>query len=88
LVARFPENPAPVRRGGHCFQLREAIFFCDIDVGILAAPSTEPDLHTEPLLREQLYFIGPLESGLSPDTPRSLDEVPDHPLILRPVPTD
>lgn len=89
LVANYVEAYPHVRlrvRGAHSLQLREAIFFRDIDVGILAAPLTEPDLQTEPLLREQLYLVGPLESGLSPDNPVSLDAVADRPLILTPRP--
>ncbi len=73
-------------RGAHSFQLREAIFFRDIDIGILAAPLTEPDLHTEPLLREQLYLVGPTDSGLSPDRSVTLDDVADRALIVTPRP--
>jgi len=73
-------------RGAHSFQLREAIFFRDIDIGILAAPLTEPDLHTEPLLREQLYLVGPADSGLSPDKPVALDDVAGCALIVTPRP--
>ncbi|WP_051903975.1 LysR family transcriptional regulator [Neorhizobium vignae] len=89
LVANYVEAYPHVRlrvRGAHSFQLREAIFFRDIDIGILAAPLTEPDLHTEPLLQEQLYLVGPADSRLSPDHPISLGEVADRPLILTPRP--
>ncbi|SIQ43260.1 LysR family transcriptional regulator, nitrogen assimilation regulatory protein [Rhizobium sp. RU35A] len=89
LVANYVEAYPHVRlrvRGAHSFQLREAIFFRDIDIGILAAPLTEPDLHTEPLLQEQLYFVGPSDSGLSQDVPVSLEDVADKPLILTPRP--
>lgn len=89
LVASFVETYPHVRlrvRGAHSFQLREAIFFRDIDIGILAAPLTEPDLHTEPLLQEQLYLVGPAGSGLSPDQPITLEMVADRPLILTPRP--
>jgi len=89
LVASFVETYPHVRlrvRGAHSVQLREAIFFRDIDIGILAAPLTEPDLHTVPLLQEQLYLVGPVDSGLSPDRPVSLDAVADRPLILTPRP--
>lgn len=43
LVANYVEAFPHVRlrvRGAHSFQLREAIFFRDIDIGILAAPLT------------------------------------------------
>nr|WP_245367260.1 LysR family transcriptional regulator [Neorhizobium galegae] len=89
LVASYVETYPHVRlrvRGAHSFQLREAIFFRDIDIGILAAPLTEPDLHTEPLLMEQLYLVGPLDSGLSVDQSISVDRVADCPLILTPRP--
>lgn len=89
LVASYVETYPHVRlriRGAHSFQLREAIFFRDIDIGILAAPLTEPDLHTEPLLQEQLYFVGPVGSGLSPKQPIALNMVADKPLILTPRP--
>lgn len=61
LVANYVETYPHVQlrvRGAHSFQLREAIFFRDIDIGILAAPLTEPDLFTEPLLQELLYLVG------------------------------
>lgn len=89
LVASYLEAFPHVRlrvRGAHSFQLREAIFFRDIDIGILAAPLTEPDLHTEPLLQEQLYLVGPPGSDLSPERPLTLDMVADRPLILTPRP--
>ncbi|HWU63006.1 MAG TPA: LysR family transcriptional regulator [Ensifer sp.] len=89
LVANYVKTYPHVRlrvRGAHSFQLREAIFFRDIDIGILAAPLTEPDLQTEPLLREQLYLVGPAESGLSPDVAVTLEDVADKPLILTPRP--
>lgn len=89
LVASYVETYPHVRlrvRGAHSFQLREAIFFRDIDIGILAAPLTEPDLHTEPLLQEQLYLVGPAGSGLSPEKPITLEMVADRPLILTPRP--
>ncbi len=89
LVATYVEAYPHVRlrvRGAHSFQLREAIFFRDIDIGILAAPLTEPDLHTEPMLQEQLYLVGPVDSGLSPGQPIGLDDVADKPLILTPRP--
>lgn len=89
LVANYVETYPHVRlrvRGAHSFQLREAIFFRDIDIGILAAPLTEPDLHTEPLLREQLYLVGPADSGLSPNKPVALDDVADRALIVTPRP--
>ncbi|CAN7640974.1 LysR family transcriptional regulator [Neorhizobium sp. LjRoot104] len=89
LVANYVEAFPHVRlrvRGAHSFQLREAIFFRDIDIGILAAPLTEPDLYTEPLLQEQLYLVGPAGSDLSPERPLTLDMVADRPLILTPRP--
>jgi LysR family transcriptional regulator, nitrogen assimilation regulatory protein len=89
LVATYVETYPHVRlrvRGAHSFQLREAIFFRDIDIGILVAPLTEPDLHTEPLLKEQLYLVGPTDSGLSVDQPITIDRVADCPLILTPRP--
>ncbi|MBB3428858.1 MULTISPECIES: LysR family transcriptional regulator [Rhizobium] len=89
LVATYVETYPHVRlrvRGAHSFQLREAIFFRDIDIGILAAPLTEPDLHTEPLLQEQLYLVGPDGSGISPEQPITLEMVADRPLILTPRP--
>lgn len=89
LVANYVQAYPHVRlrvRGAHSFQLREAIFFRDIDIGILAAPLTEPDLHTEPLLQEQLYLVGPADSGLSENTTVQLEDVADKPLILTPRP--
>ncbi|WP_312223081.1 LysR family transcriptional regulator [Rhizobium rhizoryzae] len=89
LVADFLETYPHVRlrvRGAHSLQLREAIFFRDIDVGILAAPLTEPDLLIEPLLEEQLYLVGPVGCGLRSDRPISLDGVADRKLILTPRP--
>ena len=89
LVATYVQTYPHVRlrvRGAHSFQLREAIFFRDIDIGILAAPLTEPDLHTEPLLQEQLYLVGPNDSGLSENIPVQLEDVADKPLILTPRP--
>jgi LysR family nitrogen assimilation transcriptional regulator len=89
LIADFVEAYPHVRlrvRGAHSFQLREAIFFRDIDIGILAAPLTEPDLQTEPLLKEQLYLVGPSGSGLTRERPVGLGTVADHPLILTPRP--
>ncbi|WP_143530407.1 hypothetical protein [Rhizobium sp. RU36D] len=46
----------------------------------------DPDLHTEPLLREKLYLVGPIGSGISPEHPVDLDSVADKPLILTPRP--
>lgn len=89
LVANYVETYPHVRlrvRGAHSFQLREAIFFRDIDIGILAAPLTEPDLHTEPLLKERLYLVGPNDSGLRVDQPIPIHQVADCPLILTPRP--
>lgn len=73
-------------RGAHSFQLREAIFFRDIDIGILAAPLTEPGLHVEPLLREKLFIVGTESAEFQEDTPISLEQVAELPLILTPRP--
>lgn len=89
LVAEFLERFPRVRmrvRGAHSFQLREALFQRDLDVGILAAPLTEPDLHVEPLLREDLYLVAPPGRGVGQGRPVSLDQVADRPLILTPRP--
>ncbi len=84
--AKTYPNVALRVRGAHSFQLREAIFFRDIDIGILAAPLTEPDLHIEPLLREKLFIVGTDAAGFREDTPLSVGQVADLPLILTPRP--
>ncbi|SOC82338.1 DNA-binding transcriptional regulator, LysR family [Ensifer adhaerens] len=89
LCAGFAREYPKVRmrvRGAHSVHLREAIFFRDIDVGILAAPVTEPDIRTEPLLREQLFIVGPPGAGYEVNKPVSLASIADRPLILTPRP--
>lgn len=84
-VRNFPHVALRVR-GAHSFHLREALFFREIDVGILAAPLSEPELDIEPLLKEQMFLVGPKDSGLSPDQAVTLESVANRPLILTPRP--
>jgi LysR family nitrogen assimilation transcriptional regulator len=87
-IASFAKQYPLVRlrvRGAHSFQLREALLFRDIDLGVLSTPLAEPELTTEPLVNEQMRLIGPPGTSLG-DRPIALDRVAALPLILTPRP--
>lgn len=89
VCANFAQTYPGVRlrvRGAHSLQLREAIYFRDLDIGILAGPITDPELQVEQLVREKLFLVGPETSKLRYDRAISVEEVADLPLILTPRP--
>jgi LysR family nitrogen assimilation transcriptional regulator len=88
-IAQFAQQHPLVKlrvRGAHTFQLREALLFRDIDLGVLSTPLAEPELTTEPLVNEQMCLIGPPDTPLKRDRAVNLERIASLPLILTPRP--
>lgn len=53
-----------------------------LDVAILIEPRPAPGIALEPLFTEDIYLVGPGDSGLSLDTPVSLADLAQVPMIM------
>jgi LysR family transcriptional regulator, nitrogen assimilation regulatory protein len=54
----------------------------EVDIALIAASETTPQMESTPLLTENMYLVGAIGSKLSLDRPCSLAEVAEHVLML------
>ncbi|WP_174560723.1 LysR substrate-binding domain-containing protein [Acinetobacter bouvetii] len=81
IKKKYPEVNIKITVGysGH---LKEWLESGDIDVALIYGSVSSKFLDVQPIVREQLWLIGPHDSDLSHHQPLSLEEVSVHPLIL------
>lgn len=89
LVKKFRALYPSVRiriREGSSLQLKAALTAREIEFGIVSLPLAESHLVTQPIVREQIYLVGPLSAKLSVTKPVTLARAASLPLILAPRP--
>ncbi|WP_370677465.1 LysR substrate-binding domain-containing protein [Pleomorphomonas sp. PLEO] len=85
LVAEFRRAHPAVRVRivtSYTGYLLDGLFRGDIDAAILYSARATLALRTEPILSENLFLIGPVSSGLSPDKPVQFKDLADLPFLL------
>jgi LysR family nitrogen assimilation transcriptional regulator len=78
---RYPKVQLSIREG-MSRSARDMVATGETDVAIFSTQEPLNALNCEPLLSEQLFAVGPLEAGLSPNRPLSVKTLCKNPLIL------
>ncbi|MDO5543441.1 MAG: LysR substrate-binding domain-containing protein [Acinetobacter sp.] len=81
IKKKYPEVNLKISVGysGH---LKEWLEAGDIDLALIYGSVSSKFLDIQPIVREQLWLIGPYKSDLHYEQPLTLEEVAAHPLIL------
>lgn len=80
---RFPKVLLKIEQGTTS-QLRDALFNHRLDIALVSDVEKLPGLNSYPLVREQLYLVGPRESDLRENVPVRAASLAKYPQIATP----
>ena len=89
LVASIKSRHPQIRIGlhvGYGEYLQSAILAGELDLAIINDPQPSPLMETRYLLNEQLFLVGPPDSGLQTDQPLPLSAIKGKPMVLPAAP--